>query len=138
MKKFKLLSNVYFIMGKKIEDFLTILKNDCSSNDFIEEYKKYLNELNQNENMDQEVKIFKALANKIRLEIIKLLNKGPLCTCALASIFELSEGSINRHLKILEDAGLIFGKKNGYFTLYYNRDKFFKEFPKELPDLNIF
>ena len=125
-------------MGNKIEDFLAIIKNDCSSNEFIEDYKNLLKKINEDEDIDQEIKIFKALANKIRLEIIRLLNKGPLCTCALANIFGLSEGSVNRHLKILEDAGLIFGKKNGYFTLYYNRDKFFKEFPKELPKLNIF
>ncbi|MVO76299.1 metalloregulator ArsR/SmtB family transcription factor, partial [Paeniclostridium sordellii] len=49
--------------------------------------------------------IFKALADKRRLEILKTLNKrGSMCVCKLVDEFELSQSKLSYHLKLLLDS----------------------------------
>lgn len=70
---------------------------------------------------NRELQYHKALANPLRLRIFKLLARQPLCTCALAKILGVSEGSITHHLKKLKAAELVLGKKESYFTVYRTR-----------------
>jgi DNA-binding transcriptional ArsR family regulator len=58
-------------------------------------------------------KIFEALANKHRREIIRVLSLQPSSISQLASMRGLSLPAIHKHIKLLEDAGLIRRKKIG-------------------------
>lgn len=64
-------------------------------------------------------KILKALADKNRIRIIKLLQKKELCVCQLAYILEISQPSVSRHLKKLKKAGLVETRQEGFWTVYY-------------------
>ena len=57
--------------------------------------------------------VFEALANKHRREIIYVLSLQPCSIDQLASMRCLSLPAIHKHIKVLENAGLIKGKKIG-------------------------
>ncbi len=60
----------------------------------------------------------KALADKNRLKMLKLLLKKDYCVKALAKKLEMSESAVSQHLKKLREAGLVVGKKEGYWVHY--------------------
>lgn len=69
--------------------------------------------------MDKIVKIYKALADKNRLRILKLLERKALCVCELSKILKLAQSSTSEHLKALKEVGLIEDKKESYWVNYY-------------------
>jgi DNA-binding transcriptional ArsR family regulator len=58
-------------------------------------------------------KIFEALGNQHRREIIYAVGLQPHSISRLAKIRDLSLPAIHKHIKILENAGLLINKKNG-------------------------
>lgn len=58
-------------------------------------------------------KIFEALGNQHRREIIYGLSLQPYSISQLADMRSLSLPAIHKHIKILENAGLVLNKKNG-------------------------
>ncbi len=101
-----------------IQGFLNALEIDKKADQFIEENKAMIEELRKNKKFTQELEKHKALANEIGLLIYHLILKGELCNCAIASILEKNEATIAHHLRKLEKAGLIIGRKKSYFTYY--------------------
>ncbi len=65
---------------------------------------------NNIQNLD---KIFEALANEHRREIIYVLGLQPSSLSYLASLRGLSLPALHKHIKILENAGMILRKKIG-------------------------
>ena len=64
-------------------------------------------------------KIFKALADRNRVRIIKLLEKKKMCVCELASVMGATQPNISKHLKKLKSAGLICDEQKGLWTDYF-------------------
>ena len=63
--------------------------------------------------------IFKALADKKRLEILRTLNKkGSTWVCKLVDEFELSQSKLSYHLKLLLDNNLIVKISQGKWNYY--------------------
>ncbi len=58
-------------------------------------------------------KVFEALANEHRRDIIYVLGLQPSSINQLASMRNLSLPAIHKHIKILENAGLVVSKKIG-------------------------
>jgi ArsR family transcriptional regulator len=63
-------------------------------------------------------KIFKALSDKNRLRILKILQKKSLCVCEITSILKLATSTVSQHLSILQQAGLIVGDKEKKWVNY--------------------
>lgn len=63
-------------------------------------------------------KVLKALADKNRIRILKMLEFKPLCVCELTAVLRLSQPSISKHLKILKEAELIEDLQDGLWTDY--------------------
>ena len=63
-------------------------------------------------------KAFKALSDKTRREILKLLNDKDLSAGEIAEHFDMSKPSISKHLDILREAELISSEKKGQFVIY--------------------
>ena len=64
--------------------------------------------------------IFKVLGDPNRLKIIEILREGENCQCEIIPLIEQSQPTVSRHLKLLEDAGLIRSSKDGtrvYYTV---------------------
>ena len=69
--------------------------------------------------MDKLEIIFKALADKNRLRILKLLEGRKVCVCELSFVLGITQPSISEHLKKLREAGLIAEKKDSFWKNYY-------------------
>ena len=63
-------------------------------------------------------KIFNALSEPIRLEIIKFLRDGEKCVCEITPHLKLAQPVVSRQLKILKDAGLVKRRKKGTWHMY--------------------
>jgi len=65
-----------------------------------------------------EAKTLKALGDPKRFLLLQLMSERGYCVSALARRSELSESAVSQHLKILREAGLVYGVKRGYYTHY--------------------
>jgi ArsR family transcriptional regulator len=60
----------------------------------------------------------KALSDPNRVKMIKLLQRRVLCVCEIQEAMGLAQSTASKHLKILEDAGLIAYSKEGLWVNY--------------------
>lgn len=63
-------------------------------------------------------KRLKALGDPSRYRLLQLMSERSYCVGALAHSSGLSESAVSQHLKILREAGLVYGVKRGYYTHY--------------------
>ena|SRR5438093_11379873 len=77
------------------------------------------------------MEVFEAIAQPKRREILRLLAAGELSAGEIASRFEVTQPAISQHLKVLTDAGLISGRRDGTRRLFSMR-------PEGLADLHGF
>ena len=63
-------------------------------------------------------KIIKALGEPNRYRLLRLMSERSYCVRALAHRSGLSESSVSQHLKLLREAGLVYGVKRGFYTHY--------------------
>ena len=64
------------------------------------------------------VRVFKALGDEKRLRILSLLRQGERCACVLLEDLNLSQPTLSHHMKILCDARLVTGRKEGKWVYY--------------------
>ena len=64
------------------------------------------------------IKIFKALGDEVRFNILILISNNSMCSKGLAKRLNISEAAISQHIKILKEAELIIGYKVGYHNFY--------------------
>ena len=62
--------------------------------------------------------IFKALGDENRIRILKMLQSGEKCACKLLEELNISQPTLSHHMKILCDARIIKGRKEGKWTYY--------------------
>lgn len=85
-------------------------------------------------------KLFKALSDSKRLEILHSLKNNEKCACDLLEIIDLSQPTLSHHMKILEEAEIIESRKQGKWTFYsINKETFkiFKDILESFIDNNI-
>lgn len=63
-------------------------------------------------------KIFKAMADRNRIRILKMLEVKPMCVCEVTEVLGVAQSSVSRHLAILRDAGLVIDEKDGMWVIY--------------------
>ena len=68
--------------------------------------------------MRELVKVFKAIADKNRIRILKMLQHKKMCVCELAAVLGISQPSVSRHLSLMRDAGLVKDERNGPWIDY--------------------
>lgn len=64
------------------------------------------------------VRVMKALSDPSRVKIMKLLQRRQLCVCELTAGLGLAQPTVSKHLKILEEAGLVTSTKEGLWVNY--------------------
>lgn len=65
-----------------------------------------------------DVKLIKALADENRLAILELLLSGEKCGCVLLEELKITQPTLSHHMKILCDAGIVHGCKEGKWIHY--------------------
>lgn len=76
----------------------------------------------QNAVSDLRLKIFCALADPVRLDLIEYLSGGERCVCEILPAFQRSQSSISKHLNVLYQAGILDRRIEGKRTLYSIKD----------------
>jgi ArsR family transcriptional regulator len=64
------------------------------------------------------IKVMKALSDPNRVKMIKLLQHKVMCVCEIQAALGLAQSTVSKHLKILEEAGLITYFKDGLWVNY--------------------
>ncbi len=64
------------------------------------------------------IRVSKALSDPSRVRIIKLLGHKELCVCELKELLGLAQSTVSKHLRILEEAGLVAFRKDGSWIIY--------------------
>ena len=63
-------------------------------------------------------RVLKALGEPTRLKIYQCLLERKHCVRSLSKKLGISESAISQHMKIMREAGLVYGQKYGYHTHY--------------------
>lgn len=72
------------------------------------------------------IKLFKCLADRSRLQILKSLSREDMYVERLAERLGLTSATISFHLKKLEEAGAVSSYKDQYYTMYSIRQEVFR------------
>ncbi len=67
-------------------------------------------------------KVFKALGDGTRQEILRLLEDQPYTVGEIVSKFNLSQPTISRHLSVLREAELVVDQRRGQNVIYRLND----------------
>jgi ArsR family transcriptional regulator len=75
--------------------------------------------MNINGDLRKFTKVMKALSDPNRVKIVKLLqHRNSLCVCELRSLLGIAQPTVSKHLKTLEEAGLVEYSKDGLWVNY--------------------
>ena len=64
------------------------------------------------------IKVMKALSDPNRVKMVKLLQHKEMCVCEIQKALGLAQSTASKHLKILEESGLITFYKDGLWVNY--------------------
>jgi ArsR family transcriptional regulator len=64
------------------------------------------------------IKVTKALSDPNRVKILKMLQRKEMCVCEIQAALKIAQPTVSKHLKILEDAGLVAFRKDGLWVNY--------------------
>lgn len=105
---------IFAMVSSFVNPHLWLYKGDGE----LEMVKAVLTEHAQEGIPKRYVLIFKALGDQTRLRIVKLLIQGTLTTQELAGKMGISEAGVSRHLRILNQAGLVSKSMKGHYVEY--------------------
>ena len=68
--------------------------------------------------MKEFIKVMKAASDPNRIKILKMLEHKKMCVCEIQSALGTAQSTASKHLKLLEDAGLVSCEKDGIWVNY--------------------
>lgn len=68
--------------------------------------------------MQNFVRVMKALSDPSRVKVVRMLERREMCACEIVDLLGLAQPTVSRHLRVLQDAGLILGRKEGVWIYY--------------------
>lgn len=68
--------------------------------------------------MKDNANIFKALADRNRLRVLKMLRHRTLCVCEITAVLKLAPSTVSQHLSILKREGFILESRDGKWMNY--------------------
>lgn len=76
---------------------------------------------------NQAIELFKCLSDRSRLQILKSLSIEPMYVERLSERLDLTASTISFHLKKLENAGIVYSRKEQYYQVYHLVESILKE-----------
>lgn len=70
--------------------------------------------------MKQTIKLLKAISDPTRFKLFKLIQHRASCVCELTAAIGLAQPTVSRHLKQLEEAGLVQSKRSDNTWIVYS------------------
>lgn len=83
----------------------------------VEKLRSITDKMDEDE-IEADAEVFKAMADSCRIKILMLLREGELCVCEIMIAVDRPQSSTSHHLSILKDAGLIKERKDGRWSRY--------------------
>jgi ArsR family transcriptional regulator len=68
--------------------------------------------------IDAQLTVFKALSNEYRVRILDALRDGEMCPCELQVVLDAPQSTVASHLRELVDAGMVKKRRQGKWTYY--------------------
>ncbi len=68
--------------------------------------------------MEYFIKVMKALSDPNRVKIVKMLQHKTMCVCEMREALQVSQPSVSKNLKILEEAGIVEFSREGLWVNY--------------------
>ena len=72
--------------------------------------------------MKEFIKVMKALSDPNRVKLVKMLQHKVMCVCEIREALGVAQPTVSKHLKVLENAGLVAYKKDGLWVNYHLTD----------------
>jgi ArsR family transcriptional regulator len=72
--------------------------------------------------MKRFIKVTKALSDPNRVKIVKMLQHKTMCVCEMQAALGVAQPTVSKHLKVLEEAGLVDYEKDGLWVNYHLSD----------------
>jgi ArsR family transcriptional regulator len=73
---------------------------------------------NQANQIEEATRLFHALSEPTRLQILEQLKDGEQCVCELTELFNTGQSRLSFHLRVLKEAGLINDRPEGRWMYY--------------------
>ena len=86
--------------------------------------------------MEALVRIFKALGDETRLKILMIISSKVMCQKGISKHLQISDSAVSQHIKILKDANIITGYKEGYYVFYKINEEAFEKCMSFMKELN--
>lgn len=78
--------------------------------------------------MKEFIRVMKALSDPSRIKILKMLQRRKLCVCEIQNLLGIAQSTTSKHLKLLEDAGLVVSVREGQWINYQVSDGYQSEY----------
>jgi ArsR family transcriptional regulator len=72
--------------------------------------------------MKEFIIVMKALSDPNRVKLLKLLQSRRMCVCEMQAALGIAQPTVSKHLKALENAGLVGREKDGLWVNYFLAD----------------
>ena len=70
------------------------------------------------ENFNEEIKLFQAMSDIVRIKVLEALKGGELCVCVLIKLSSLKPSTFSYHLSRLSDSGLVKSRREASYQIY--------------------
>ena len=71
-------------------------------------------------------RLFQALADETRIQLIEMLSSGERCVCELQDSLDAAQSRLSFHLRVLREAGLVNDRREGRWVYYSLRHPSFR------------
>lgn len=84
-------------------------------------------------NADPDIRLLQAIADQVRLSIVRQLaaSSGGVCACDFTECCTVSQPTVSHHLKVLREAGVATTRRQGTYIYY----ELAPDFPHRWADL---
>ena len=96
----------------------------CDGCEVHEDLLKIVNEtLPEETELYDLAELFKVFGDSTRIRILYVLSEAEVCVCDLAEILNMTQSAISHQLKILKQAKLVTGRREGKSVIYSLADE---------------
>ena len=64
------------------------------------------------------IRVMRALSDPNRVKLIKMLQHKVMCVCEIQTALGIAQPTVSKHLRVLQDAGLVRFRKDGLWVNY--------------------
>lgn len=68
--------------------------------------------------MQDFVQVMKALSDPGRVSVVRMLERREMCACEIVDLLRLAQPTVSRHLRVLQDSGLVLARREGVWVHY--------------------